>query len=273
MNKIDFDVLMSVYKNDDPVHFDIAMQSVVDNTMQPKDIILVLDGPVPDRIVGTIEKYKKKIRITVVALEKNVGLGKALNAGIKYCSSEWIARFDSDDICFSNRFEKQLNIIKSHPDLDLIGSAILEFNKTPDEKCRLKGVPINHLEIIKYSKKRNPFNHMTVMYKKQSVLAAGGYQNNYLYEDYCLWVRMILNNAYMKNIAEPLVYVRVGNGLGKRRGGMKYAQSEFKAQLQFKKWGFLTTFEFMRNIMFRMPVRLVPTKFREYIYNYFLRTH
>jgi glycosyltransferase involved in cell wall biosynthesis len=262
---------MSVYAKDNPNHLRLAMESVINSSVIPDQFVIVFDGPVGEEIFEIIRSFYNKVNLSVVRLNENRGLGAALSAGILHCAYEWIARFDSDDICVSTRFEKQMSFINDNPSLDIIGTWISEFESDPLHAHAERRTPISHSDLVRLAKHRNPFNHMTVMYKKSSVLAAGGYQDDYLYEDYSLWVRMIQNGCMTANIPEVLVYARTGNGMEVRRGGLKYAKSEIKAQCNFHKLGFLSKSELVKNLAVRVPVRLLSGRIRKFIYRKVLR--
>lgn len=266
-----FSLLMSVYYRDSPQHLWSAFESIEMSTLMPSEVCLVVDGEIGDELWNVIDEFLNKIKIKIIRLENNLGLGKALSFGIRHCSYEWVARFDSDDICTAQRFEKQAKLVSLFPELDLIGSWIAEFDVDCNNYHAIKKTPLKHHDIVSFSKSRNPFNHMTVMYRKASVLLAGGYQDDYLYEDYSLWVRMIMNGCITENIPEVLVYARAGNGMEIRRGGLRYALSEVRAQWSFYKLGFLSFSELVKNLIIRIPIRLAPGRIRKAIYRSSLR--
>lgn len=269
-----FSLLLSVYRNDSPCHLYQALFSVWDEQIvKPDQIVLVKDGPLTQELNTEIESWCNKLGfvLKVVPLSKNVGLGRALSHGLRECAHEWVARFDSDDISHPLRFKKQLDYIKLHPRVDIVGAWIAEFENEYHRTHAYRRLPVEHSHISSFAKKRNPFNHMTVMYRKDKVFDAGSYQDNYLYEDYALWVRMINNGAVTANIPEVLVYARTGNGMEIRRGGIKYAKSEILAQLGFYQLGFINKRQFYTNLLLRVPIRLIPGKIRKLIYRKLLR--
>lgn len=268
-----FSVLMSVYKADNPVFFGQALQSIVVSTIMPTEVVLVSDGQLTAELKQVIDNYQYKLPIHLLRLESNVGLGLALQAGLKQCTYEWVARFDADDICCDDRFAKQLSFLESNPNIDILGGQIIEFNKSPNEAVAVKkSVPLKHQFIQQYAKSRNPMNHMTVIFRKSAVLEAGNYQYAPLYEDYDLWVRMLLNESKFANIDEVLVYARAGKSMYQRRGGLSYAKQEAIMQIRFHKLGFISFFNLIKNLTFRIPVRLAPNRLRATIYSVFLRT-
>lgn len=263
---------MSVYQYDNAKFFEHALQSIEANSVKSTDFVLVCDGVLTAELNEIIEDYTSKLLINVVRLPHNVGLGRALQTGINHCQYEWVARFDADDICVSDRFEKQIAYIKEHPDVDVMGGQIIEFANLPNEEgTRKKVVPTSHSQIDKYAKSRNPINHVTVMFKKSAVLDAGNYQHALLYEDYDLWVRMLIKGFKFVNIDEALVYVRTGNDMYRRRGGLEYAKQEIKMQHSFYRLGFFSCLQLVKNLTLRMPIRLIPSSIRGLIYSKILR--
>ena len=265
---MNFSVLMSIYKKEEPKYFNRAMQSIWDEqTVKPDEIVLVQDGPLTDGLHKAIDEWKAKIGevFKTVPLEKNVGLGEALNAGIKHCSYELIARMDTDDISIPNRFEKQLKAFENN-DIDICSSWVSEFDSDENEIISYRKLPEKHNEIIVYSKMRSPINHPAVMYKKSIVEKAGGYKHMLWMEDYYLWARMLLSGAKFYNIQEPLVNMRAGYGQLERRGGFKYAIEEFKFLNKLKKIGYLTTIEYLKNILIKVPIRLLPKELLKSVY-------
>ena len=264
-----FSVLMSIYSKENPIFFDQAMSSIVDGqSLKPNEIILVKDGQLTLDLDLMVDKWRKKHGelLRVIPLKENVGLGSALAIGLDNCSYNLVARMDADDIARFDRFETQVNYMHNHPNCDIVGSSVAEFDKNPEIINSSRLVPESHNEIIKYARSRSPFNHPSVMYKKLAVLAAGGYQKFHGFEDYYLWARMIMNGAHCANILEPLVNMRAGNSMLGRRGGFDYAVNEIKLQYKFLDLCFITPFRFIMNLAIRIPVRLLPNSFRSFIY-------
>jgi glycosyltransferase involved in cell wall biosynthesis len=263
-----FSVLMSIYHKEKPEYFNRAMQSIWDEqTVKPNEIVLVQDGPLTDGLYEDINEWKVKIgeSFKTIPLEKNVGLGDALNVGIKHCSYELIARMDTDDIALPHRFEKQLKIFEGS-DIDICSSWVSEFDNNENEIVSYRKLPETHDDIVKFGKKRSPINHPGVMCRKSSIELAGGYKKMMWFEDYYLWARMILNGAKFYNIQEPLVNMRAGYGQLKRRSGLKYAINEYNIQKEFLKLGFINILEFIRNVFIRFVARIIPKSLVKQIY-------
>ncbi|MBQ8322979.1 MAG: glycosyltransferase [Clostridia bacterium] len=272
-NNVQFSVLMSVYKKEEVKYFIEALDSVINQTVSPSQIVLVRDGLVPQELQTTIDKYLEKYSglFTYVPLEENGGLGKALRLGLTYCKYDFVARMDTDDICVSDRFEQQLSFLRDNPDVDIVGGDISEFSLSPDQVVDFRLVPKTHEEIVACLKKRCPFNHMTVMFKKEAIERANSYEDFYLFEDWYLWIRMYLHNAKFANLNKVLVNVRIGD-MANRRGGIKYYKS-YAALLKYmrknKMIGGIAALK-MKIIRFTGYV-LLPAKLRKAAYKKFLR--
>ena len=222
-----FSVCMSVYKNDSPLFLEQAIDSVVKQSAQPDEVVLVVDGPIPDALRQMVlDKQNEFPIIHPVFLPENKGLGNALKVAVENAKYDVIARMDSDDLSLPDRFEKQLSFMEENPNVDIVGGQMTEFIDTPDNIVGQRMVPLSHNEIYSYMKSRCGLNHVTVMFKKSAVVSAGNYQDWFWNEDYYLWVRMMLHGCKFSNLPDVLVNVRSGLDQYARRGGMKYFKSE-----------------------------------------------
>ena len=270
--RIRFSLLMSTYQGDDPEHCRQALQSICDNSVLPDDLVLVLDGPAPEPLIAAIASFSHRLPLRLVHLSENRGLGEALAVGLEHCRYNWVARFDADDICMPDRFERQLAFIAENPHVDAFSSPVEEFRESPGETNRLlKSVPCGSHALAVYARRRNPLNHMAVMFRKDRVLAAGNYQGDACFEDYALWVRLLQQGACLDNMAESTVWVRAGRSMVMRRGGWRYARAEYDVQRKFLTSGFIGFPEFIRNLAVRIPVRLLSVGLRTGIYAICLR--
>ncbi len=271
--RIQFSVLISVYKKEKADYLKQALQSIINQTLKPAEIVIVKDGLLTKKLDECIENFQKQNPklFKILAFKENRGLGLALRDGVKSCKYEYIARMDSDDISKPDRFEKQFGYLQKHPETALLGTWIIEFSKDEKKPDTITKLPCNHLEIIKFAKRRNPFRHMTVIYKKQAVIDSGNYRDFLWFEDYDLWIRMLQKGYITANIPEYLVNVRADKSMFARRGGWKYLKQEYKFQVFLLKTGFITKMEFVINIFIRSVVRVVPNNIRVFIYNKILR--
>lgn len=270
-----FSVAMAVYGKDNAQWFDAALDSIMNQTVKPDEIVLVVDGHVPKSIQDVIEKYNSIFcgGLKVIWLSENSGLGIALQTAVSKCSNEIIARMDSDDIAVLDRFEQQLNVFLVQQEVDIVGGDIQEFINTLEYKTGKRKVPISDSAIKHYMKKRCPFNHMTVMYKKEAVTRAGGYQDLFWNEDYYLWIRMAVKNCVMANTGTVLVNVRVNDDMYMRRGGVQYFKSEKYLQDFMLKQGMIHYMEYITNLAKRFIVQiLLPNKIRGWVFRKFARS-
>ncbi|WP_445406878.1 glycosyltransferase [Acinetobacter seifertii] len=271
---MNFSVLMSLYYKENVIFLDECFKSIwLNQEVKPNEIVLILDGPIGEELQNCVQYWTNQIGpvLKVIPLPHNVGLGKALNEGIKHCSNEWVFRMDTDDICTADRFKKQVAFIQQHPDVVLFSGQVMEFDQNISDANVLKAVPVTYEEIKEFAKKRCPFNHMAVAYKRDVILGLGGYQHHLFMEDYNLWLRVIGNNYRVANLPDVLLYARVGNGMHARRKGFQYIKSE-KQLLDLKKQLKLQN-PVYANMLFliRSAFRLLPANMLGRIYNTFLR--
>lgn len=225
---MDFSVLMSVYDREVPEYLDQCFESMKVQTLKAAEIILVVDGPLNSSLLGVIEKWESCLPIKKLLLDRNVGLGKALSLGIQQCSNELVLRMDTDDICREDRFEKQVRYMESHPELMILGSNVMEFDPKSGGDMGPRSVPSADSDIRRWMKYRNPFNHMSVAYKKSAVMNAGGYLHLKYMEDYYLWLRMMSEGYSGANLEDCLVRARTGIDMLTRRRGVEYVKSELE---------------------------------------------
>lgn len=261
-----FSVLMSVYYKENPSFLKQALESVWWQTAKPSEIVVVKDGPLTPELDSTLATLAAVMPIKMVPLSKNNGLGKALSIGLQTCSNELIARMDSDDIAKPNRFERELAVFETNPEIDVVGSWVDEFQDTVDHIIGVRKVPEWQGNIINYAKYRSPVNHPSVMYRKSSVLATGNYQHMNQYEDYYLWIRMLMRGCVFYNIQESLLFFRTSSNLYRRRGGLKYVRYDVAFQKAIVKIGYQTRLLALINMMIRIPIRLLPNRLRGLFY-------
>ena len=274
MTDYKFSVLMSVYDKEKPEYLDLALESILINqTLLPDEVVLVCDGKLTDELELVISKYEKEFPdvLKVYRLKENIGLGKALNYGLKKCSYDWVARADSDDVCLKNRFEKQIDFLKENPQIDIISSSIDEFDDDWRKPKRRKNMPSAHQKIVEMAKFRNPMNHMAVVFRKKIILDAGSYQHLPYAEDYYLWVRAICNGARLANIREPLVRARVGNGMAERRSDRRCITGRRILSKYMLEHGMINRAEHYKNVLSIVVFVYMPTKTKTWLYNHILR--
>lgn len=268
-----YSVLMSVYYKENPDYLRIAMNSIWAQTAPTDDFVLVCDGPLTNELESVIEDMNKihSESLNVVRLEKNGGLGKALNEGIKHCKHNLIARMDSDDISRPDRCEKQLAVFQEMPEVSICSGTVEEFSVSTDTVDARRILPERNEDIVLFSKERNPFNHPCVMYRKSAIEEAGGYKDFYLLEDYFLWIRAIQSGAVGYNLQEPLLWMRAGIAMYKRRSGIKYVKSQKALFKYMKETGFITNGLYLKAVFVRSVLSLIPNVLRQRAYKAILR--
>jgi glycosyltransferase involved in cell wall biosynthesis len=250
------------------------MESIlIQQSLLPDEFVLICDGLLSPELDNVIEKYVERFHdiLKVYRLENNIGLGKALNYGLEKCNYEYVARADSDDICAPNRFEKQIEYMKKHQDITILGSDIDEFETDQQETTNCKKMPADHYHICEMSKFRNPMNHMTVVFNREVILRIGSYEQLLYLEDYYLWVRTIAAGYKLANINESLVHARVGNGMIKRRGNHQYIKSWQTLNQYMKSKKMISTIEYYRNMLSVRVFVYMPVWIKTLVYNKMLR--
>lgn len=266
-----FSVLLPVYGGDDPQHFDTAITSVAEQTLVPDEILVVQDGPIPESLEAVLQTWRDDYEKTfrVHEIETNQGLGNALREGVLASSHDYIARMDADDISVPDRFETQMAFLKDHPNVDIVGGYLTEFDSDPEKPHAKRTVPCRHEKIKQRAKFRSPMNHATVMFRQESVMEVGNYRPVSRMEDYDLWVRMLMNGSQFRNIPDVLLKMRAGDELYDRRKGYEYARREFKQQYRWYREGFIDTARFAFNVLTRVGIRFVPDAIRKHVYTRF----
>jgi glycosyltransferase involved in cell wall biosynthesis len=270
MNRIS--VLISVYSKEKPAYLQQSLDSIFAQTMPPDEVVLVEDGPLTKDLTDIINHYAEQYQqLQIVKLKKNAGLGIALNEGLKHCHHPLVARMDSDDVMKAERLAKESAYLHQHPEIDIVGSWAEEFTDSIHHTRTTRTVPEDHDELLHFSKRRNPMNHPTVMFRKKAVEAAGSYRHVPLFEDYDLWVRMMRNGARFHNLQESLLYFRLSKEFFRRRGGWNYILSEIKFQLSLHRIGHIGCSTMIQNILIRTLLRVTPSSWRKKCYYYLLR--
>ncbi len=261
-----FSVLCSLYYKEQPAYLEQCFESLAGQTLKANEIVVVHDGPLTKDLYMTIERWKEKLPIKELVLPQNVGLGTALNAGLDFCSHDLIARVDTDDINHLDRFAKQVLHMDENPDIVALSCDIHEFERDPSNPSRVRTVPKSK-NIRTYSLKRNPINHMAVIFRKSAVVDVGSYKHLHFMEDYYLWLRLQAKGYKISNLSEILVSARVGNGMLERRRGLSYAKSELKLMRIIYKLKLSKSPSIMILFATRALIRLLPSSYLAKVYS------
>ncbi|RNE59094.1 glycosyltransferase [Cryobacterium tepidiphilum] len=263
-----FSLLLPIYAADKPAYFAKAFTSSVnDQSRKPAEVVLVQDGPIGEELQAEVARMidSSSVPVNHVVLPQNVGLARALTEGLEHCHNDIVARMDADDIALPHRFEVQIPALVDRG-LDLVGSGLFEFAGDVGTILATRTPPVGADRIRAVARFRDPFNHPTVVYRKSAVERAGGYLDLGLMEDYWLFGRMVQANCVVDNVAEPLVMYRVNDGAYARRGGWAQLRAEVQLQHRFRRSGFTTRTQWLRNVAVRGGYRLVPERIRRAAY-------
>lgn len=264
-----FSVLVSIYSKEKPYFLEKALDSIFNQTISPDEVVLVKDGILTKELenIISIEKdkfNKNNIDFVCVQLERNMGLGIALQKGLEKCKYDYVARMDADDIATDTRFEDQLKYMNEHRDISVLGGYIDEFS-VEGEVIRTKMMPLTYKDLYKYGKYRNPLNHMTVFFRKKDVMDVGGYKPLKGLEDYYLWCRILSGGYKIANIDKVLVHARLGN-FENRRGGFEYFKTYIKLRILQKRLKYTNTTEFIFATILTALITLSPKNLRGGLY-------
>ncbi len=262
-----FSVLMSVYGKDNPSWLREALRSVLDQTVPPAEILLMEDGPLPDALEAVVKDFEARESVLrVVRFPRNRGLGAVLNDGLRACKYELVARMDSDDISLPDRFEKQLKVFEAYPDIDLVTAWLEEFEDDPARVLCVKRLPETPGELYAFGRRRCPVNHPVTMFRRRAVIESGGYLSYPMIEDYYLWVRMLVAGCRFYCLQESLLRFRVSRAMYGRRGGWAYAVKEVHLLCFMFGTNYITLGDLLWNVFVRIPVRLLPSGLRGWMY-------
>jgi len=266
---VKFSLLMPVYAGDRADDLEESISSVANQSVKPDEYIIVKDGPVSKKTDIVLNHWQDLLgeEFRILALDRNVGIAMALNAGLRSCQYDYVARMDADDISLPGRFEPQVRFLEKHPEISLLGAWNKLFDGTMNRLIAERKVPETHLDIVKFSRSRTPFNHATIVFKKADVLSVGAYSSERGYwEDWWLALRLISKGFRLHNLQMYLVHARGGEAYMNRRRGQSYLRLEMKNMYQMYLNGLMSRSDFLRNSMIRSVVRSMPTNLTELTY-------
>lgn len=274
--KMRFSVLMSVYFKESADNLERALQSLINQSLKPDEIVLVKDGTLTTDLDEVIDSFVKldQVHVNVISIAQNSGLGNALCVGLNSCNYDYVARMDSDDISDFYRFERQIRFLEENSNIDVVGCNLAEFDCEIGDSSLKKVCPELHEDIVRRIRLRSPLNHPTIMFKRRPVIEAGGYNSETLmFEDYALFLRLWKAGLILHNIPEILYYMRVDSNLNsiRRRRGWKYLLHEINFLKYAHKIGAFTKLDQLKYAILRFPIRLLPIQLVFLIYKYFLR--
>ena len=259
-----FSVSICVYNEDNHSYLKEALDSILNQTLQPDQIVLVVDGPIKQKLENVIINFKNQLvnllDFKIIRLKLNKGHGDARRIGINNTKYNLVALADADDINVFDRFEKQINIFEKDNSYSIVGSQIIEIDHDSKEPLQKRIVPIEDNDIKDLMRERCPMNQMTVMFKKNDINSVGGYRDFYHNEDYYLWIRMLLGNLKFYNLHNYLVLARINKLFYHRRGGIKYFLSEYRLQKYMLVKNVIKFPRFIYNVSIRFCLQIVLTE-------------
>ncbi len=259
-----FSVLMSVYGKADADALAASLESLATQTLKASEVVLVEDGPLTPKLDEIIADFRERLPLKSVKLHENKGLAAALNAGLKVVSHEWVARMDADDICLPTRFARQMDYLRDHPDIDVLGTWIEERDTAMAEVLAVRKTPQTHDAILRFAQKRSPVSHPSVFFRKDAVEAVGGYPDLYP-EDYLLWGRLLAQGYRFANLPEILVWMRTEDDFYARRG-WRFFKGEVASYIALWRLGFLPFHRCLLNSITRAILRLSPAFLKRIMY-------
>ena len=269
-----YSVLMAVWRKDQPEYLRQSIRSMMEQTIRPDEMIIVEDGPLSRPLYEVLKECRQtydSVTIKTIRLKKNKGLGQALNTGLRHCSNELVARMDADDIALPVRCEKQLACFARNHNLAVAGTQICEFVNNPGEFIPSRIVPVSQEEILKFARRRSPFNHPTVMYKKSKVLACGGYGTAKRKEDLELFLTMLYQGYETENTKEALLFYRADADNLKRRKEWKNCWEYIRIIYKFYQLGFSSFWDFIYVLCGQTAMHFLPQKLTHALNRKFLR--
>lgn len=268
-----YSVLMSVYAKENPEYFAGAIQSMLDQTEETDDFVIVCDGPLTPQLDAVLERFNSQYPgvFQIIRLPQNVGIGMAANEGLKHCRNNLVAKMDADDLAVPGRCEAQLRLFEQNPDLKIVGGYIEEFDENPELPFSIREVPLDWESIRKYAKRRQPFNNMTVMYRRSAVEAVGGYRDFRRSEDFDLYLRLLHGEALAANIPEVLVKARVDRDAFKRRATWETLKGCARSRWFSYRLGYASLLDVLICVCGEFTIWVSPPGVQQFIYNRFLR--
>ena len=272
-NQLPFSVVMAVYEKDKPEWLRQSVESIINQTVQSDDIVIVCDGPVGAELKAVLREYEgQHDAVRVVRLSVNVGAGEARNKGVGATRHELVAIMDADDISMPNRFELQLAQFATNQELALVGGQLAEFEGDPENITGYRKVPADYAGIKKFARYRSPINHMTIMFKKEMFLSLGGYPKMTRAEDYYMVSSMLAKGYLVENIENTLVKYRKDHDNLKRRKSWHNVRENITSRYKIYKLGTASFGSFAVSSMAQVFLFLAPVGLLDAFFRFVLRS-
>lgn len=262
-----YSILTTLYKNDKPEQLKESIESMLAQTVLTNDYVIVADGPLTKELDDVLASYEASYDFFhIVRLPENVGLGQALREGLTHCKNDLVARLDADDLSMPNRCELQLALFEKEDDLVIVGSDMYEFADDPNVIVDLKTMPSTPEQIYKYGKRRNSFNHSSVMYRKSIIEKHGSYSSMRRSQDLELFSKILHSGCKCRNISEPLIKFRCGDTRVQRKKKWSNVKSDLKIFNQNRKMGYAGPLDYAYVLVTQIVFYLLPAKIAGFLY-------
>ena len=248
-------VLVTVYHKIAPADLQASLESIRTQTVQPADVVVVEDGPLPTTLRSVLDSFPDLRRFS---LAKNQGAALASQRGLTEVRTPWLARQDADDISLPTRFERQLAAARAL-EVDVLGTAVLEFDANPDNPTAVRALPTDHESIRRYARINSPLNNPSLLIRTEAIRAVGGYRDVTYQEDYDLTIRLLAAGYRFHNLPEPLVKFRVTRDQFARRKDPRLAASERTIQRTLVETGLISRPRAVVNYLVRNAYRQLPS--------------
>jgi hypothetical protein len=264
-----YSVLMPLAPWEPPAQVAAALESLKLQTLPPAQVVVSCDGVPPATLFAVLNTCSLPLELVMGPGREGVGL--VLARGLCRCSHELVVRADADDLSMPERCEIQVQTMLARPDLVALSTPILEFIESPEKPCHMRDVPSGKLSLRRRSRWRNPLNHPAVIFRRQDILAAGNYRDCPGFEDYDLWLRLLLQDSLLDNLNQPLVLARVGDDHLARRRGLAYVRKEWRFLIGCGQAGSLSWPRVALLLSLRTPIRLMPADLQQRLTQRMLR--
>lgn len=267
----EYSVLMSVYSGEKAEFFEKSIKSILAQTYPTDDFVIVCDGELSDELDEVLERYADKYSCIKILRSEKCGTGMCANKGLEVCRHEYIVKMDSDDIAEPDRCEQTMEVFAKHPEVDMVGGYITEFDSDTGREIAIRKTPVTNAKIHTYAKRRNPFNNQTLCYKKQLAKRIGGYSDIKRCEDYEFVVNMLMAGAVGRNIPRTLVNYRVTKENYKRRRNFANTKAFIKVRYMIWRKGYSRFYDFLLPCLVQIFIFIMPGKLTELVYKRLLR--
>lgn len=260
-------VLLPVYDGAEARHLARALDSLFEQTLPPREVVVVEDGPLRQELVDVLERYQdRSIPLVRVVLPENLGIGPAAQRGLERASGPWVARMDADDISLPHRLERQMTALRGRS-VDVLGSAMVEFEGEEEtNRLGVRSRPLDHEAIARAARMNNPVNHATAVIRRSAALAVGGYRPLLGAEDYDLFARLLAAGYRFGNLPDPLYLCRAGDAQLRRRTRPGMLRAELALQRNLTSYGIVSRPRAFLNVVARTAFRALPSALSARVY-------